>query len=279
MIPSDFIYIRPDSLAEAVEAWRQMEADGKTALYYGGGSEIITMARAGDILPDAVIDVKRIPDCLFIEKDGEGLSLGAASTLNDVKETKRFPLLGLACGRIADHTNQCRITLGGNLCGTIIYRETSLPLLLSDARVTLFAPEGPREAAFADVFDGRMKLSPGELLVRVHIPEWALSARHAHVKKTTNEKIDYPLVNVTALFFEDRLRAAFSGVCAQPFRSIEIEDVLNDRAAGAASRAKKAAALLPQEALADVEGSGAYRRFVLEHTLLTLLEDWENGQI
>ena len=49
MIPFDFIYCRPDSLKEASDVYIQLRNEGKTAVYYAGGSEIITMCRSGSI--------------------------------------------------------------------------------------------------------------------------------------------------------------------------------------------------------------------------------------
>ncbi len=279
MIPFNFSYCRPASLEEAVSAYRALHEEGKNPVYYGGGSEIITLCRAGSIRPGAVIDVKQIPTCQNLVKDGKMLRVGAACTLNQIKESKLFPLLGLCCGRIADHTNQCRITLGGNLNGSIIYRETSLPLLLSDAELTLFGPGGERTLPFREVFSGRLLLQPGELMVEAHIPDWALHARHAHIKRTTNEKIDYPLLSLAALWKEGVLRVAISGVCARPFRSKALEALLNDSSLSPAERAEGAAALLPEAPCADVEGSGKYRVFVLKNTLSTLLEDLEHGAL
>lgn len=277
MIPFNFIYCRPDTIGEAYEAFFRLWAEGKNPAYYSGGSETITMCRAGNIQPGAVIDLKSIPECSLVFADQDGLSIGSACTLNQIKESNLFPLLSLACGRIADHTNQCRITLGGNLCGTIIYRETSLALLLSDASLTLLGGEGLRTVPFEHVFQGRMQLSPGELVVRAHIPGWALTAPHYHVKRTANEKIDYPLVSMAAIWKDGRLRAAFSGVCAYPFRSAEMEDILNDRARSPSARAEQAAGRLPEPARSDVGGSGAYRKFVLTNMLRALLEESKDG--
>ncbi len=279
MIPFDFVYCRPESLTEAAQVYAQGRAAGLNPFYYGGGSEIITMSRAGDIRPGLVIDVKAIPDCRTLGMDGETLALGAARTLNEIKESKLFPLLGTACGRVADHTNQCRITLGGNLCGTIIYRETALPLLLADAQVVLHGPEGRRAVPLAAVFGRRMQLRAGELVVELRAPAWALSAPYAHIKKTAQEKIDYPLVNVTALRAPEGLRAAFSGVCAFPFRSAAVERVLNDAALSPAQRAEAAAEALPAPVHGDVEDSAAYRRFVFQNTLRKLLEEWEHAAL
>lgn len=279
MIPFDFAYFQPDSPYEAANTFSLLQSQGKSAVYYAGGSEIITMCRAGSIRPDAVIDIKNIPECKSLSVDGKILKIGSACTLNQIGVSKLFPLLTLACGRIADHTNQCRITLGGNLCGTIIYRETSLPLLLSEAHVTLWGPQGGRTAPFQSVFEGRMQMKPGEMVVEIQVPVWALSVRYAHIKQTANEKIDYPLVSVAAIWKENRLRVALSGVCSYPFRSAKMEAALNDRARPIDERVRTACNLLPQQAHDDAEGSGQYRLFVLNHTLQQLLEDWENGAI
>jgi xanthine dehydrogenase FAD-binding subunit len=279
MIPFDFIYLRPDTLSEAYEAFRRLQSEGKNPFYYGGGSEIITMARTESIKPGAIIDIKKIPELRLLGADHEGFRAGAACTLNQIKESGLFPLLTLACGRIADHTNQCRITLGGNICGTIIYREASLPLFLSDAAVTLFGREGLKILPFESAFRGRMRLEKGELAVGFHVPAWALEAKHFHVKKTAGEKIDYPLVSMSALVKDGFLRAAFSGICSYPFRSGPIEAVLNDSSLSSAERADRAVNLLPKPPHDDVEGSGQYRAFVFKNMVETLLEEMEHGQV
>lgn len=59
MIPFDFEYRRPASVAEAAAAFRQLEAAGREPLWYGGGTEIITLARLGQLRPGAVIAAQR----------------------------------------------------------------------------------------------------------------------------------------------------------------------------------------------------------------------------
>lgn len=279
MICFDFVYCRPSTLKEAADACVQLQKENKSPLYYGGGSEIITMCRVGAIRPSAVIDIKNIPECNRLSSDGERIHIGAACTLNQIKSSGLFPLLALACGRIADHTNQNRITLGGNLCGSIIYRETSLPLLASDAEVTLFGPRGERTIPLCGVFNGKLCPADGEFAVQVHVPAWAANTPHFHVKKTACEKIDYPLVSVAALAKDNFLRVAFSGVCPAPFRSAQIEQTLNNRALPISGRAKKALSQLPAPPHTDTEASGEYRAFVLENTLKEILEKWENDKI
>ena len=160
-----------------------------------------------------------------------------------------------------------------------MYRETSLPLFLSEASVSIFGSQGLRTVPFQRVFHGRMRLNPGEFVVQVHVPGWALKAPMFHVKHTTNEKIDYPVVTAAALWKDGNMRVAFSGLCSYPFRSAKIEEVLNDWSQPISARADRAAKLLPEEPYTGVEASGEYRLFVLRNVLQALLEDWANGKI
>ena len=117
------------------------------------------------------------------------------------------------------------------------------------------------------------------MVTQIHVPLWALQAPYFHIKKTAQEKIDYPLVNVTAVCKDGKFRFAFSGLCKFPFRSMEIEQVLNDRTVSVEARVDAIPRLLPQPAHTDVEGSGAYQVFVLKNTLRNLLEEIEHGGV
>ena len=65
MVPFDFAYYRPQSIAEATALFAALERDGKRPLYYGGGTEIITLSRLNLVRTAAVIDIKSIPECRF----------------------------------------------------------------------------------------------------------------------------------------------------------------------------------------------------------------------
>lgn len=271
MIPFDFAYYRPESLQQAINVYQEYETRGQQAMYYAGGSEIITMCRVGNIHPKAVIDIKNIPECKVLYQDNDYLHIGSVCTLHQISKSNLFPLLKLCCGRIADHTNQCRITIGGNICGSIIYRETCLALLLCDAEITIFGKDGFRRVRFDSAFHQTLQLQSGELLVSIHIPTWALTARHAHLKKTTNEKIDYPLLTAAALWKDSQIRIAFSGLYDYPVRSVEIENALNNSSLLVPQRIQEAIRCAGQ-VRNDVEASAPYRLFVLQHTLEEMME-------
>jgi len=272
MIPFDFVYYKPDTLQEAVDAYRDAYARGLKPLYYGGGTEIISMGRVNSIRTGAVIDTKDIPECGALSVGNDMIVIGAGVTLSRIHESGCFQLLGHAVGRIADHTTQCKITLGGNICGTIHYRESVLPLLIADSTVILYGPEGFREVPIRDVFDRRIKLNHGEMIAQVLVDKIYASLPYVHVKKAPIEKIGYPLVTVCALKQNGRISAAFSGICPFPFRSREMEEALNDNSLTDVKKAAAALKCLPAQPLADESAGGDYRKFILHNTLMQTLE-------
>ncbi|NBD24300.1 FAD binding domain-containing protein [Paenibacillus glycinis] len=275
MISFDFEYFKPATVEEAVRAFWQAEARGKAPIYYGGGTEIITMARLDQLRPGAVIDIKGLPECNDMRFRGEQLAIGAARTLTDVEETPLFPLLADTVRDVADHTNRNKITVGGNLCGRFFYREVLLPFLLVDSLVVLAGPKGMRTVPVHQVLNGAPSLARGELLVQVLSDRRYFGLPYVTVKKTKMERIDYPLVRIAALRTEQGIRMAFSGVSDIPFRSLRIEAILNDATLSLAERIDRVIATWPVPILNDIIGSAAYRAFVLRNTLrdtMTALE-------
>ncbi|MBE6822894.1 MAG: xanthine dehydrogenase [Ruminococcaceae bacterium] len=272
MIPFDFEYYRPDTMQEATDIFRQLESEGKTPVYYSGGTELISMARVGNVIFDAAIDIKNIPECRVLEYDQDNnLVLGSALTLSEITESNQFPLLGKTAGRIADHTVQCKITLGGNLASTIIYRETVLPLLTADSRAVVASHDGLREYPINEIFNQRLNLEKGSFLVKIVTNRGFAESPYFHIKKTKNEKIDYPLLTTAGIKVGGMLRIAFSGLCSYPFRSMQIENILNGTGSFE-ERADKIADTVSENILNDTSGSSEYRKFVLKNTIINVLE-------
>ncbi len=264
MLAYDFDYYLPDSLQEAMDIYTFVQDQGKKPFYYGGGTEIISMSRVFNIRADAVIDIKNIPDCSGIGTDGSRLIFGAASTLSAIQEADLFPLLSLAASRVADHTIQCKLTLGGNLAGSIIYHETLLPLLLSDSIIKIFGPMGSRSVPIVDELSNGKKLAPGELIVKVSVDKQITNLSYFHIKKSKTEKIGYPLISLCALYQDGELCLAASGLCEYPFR------FNNTRVNGnqsAADISEQLAAEIPAPVINNMEGSANYRLFIFKKTV------------
>ncbi|TDF98022.1 FAD binding domain-containing protein [Paenibacillus piri] len=267
MIPFDFDYYKPSTVRKAVELFQHLQARGKKPLYFSGGTEIITWARRNSIQPGAVIDLKYIPECGVIEFQKDILILGSCVPLTVLSATNPFPLLSETAQGVADQTARNQITLGGNICGKIHYREAVLPLLLADSRMVLAGAKGIREASIHDIFLRQIRLESGEFLVQIMTDREYVSSPFVHYKKRQIGGVGYPLVTMAALKKNNRIRAAYSGVCAFPFRSVPMEQSLNDTTIPIAERIEQAAGRLPAPVLTDAEGSAAYREYVLKQTM------------
>ncbi len=271
MIAVDFAYRRPDTLAGAYELFSDLARRGENPFYLGGGTEIVTGTRTGLFTPSSVIDVKAISDLRALAVHDGRLILGAGLSLREILAKDPWPLLSHILSRIADHSVRTQITLGGNLVGSIPYREAVLPFLLTESAVRLYGSGGDRWVPLAHVFtDGSLRLAAGELLVALSVPEAVTRLGGVACKKTRFDWVDYPLVTVAARRQPGRRipALAVSGLTSGPFRALRVEDALLH--AGPAEIPLRE--LLPEAPLDDRHGSSAYREFVFRNTLEDVLE-------
>ncbi|TWM30307.1 Nicotinate dehydrogenase FAD-subunit [Bacillus paralicheniformis] len=279
MIQFDFEYYRPQSAQEAVKLFQSLEREGKKPAYCSGGTEHLTPGRLNVIHTNAVIDIKDIPECRTLQFERHHLALGSALTLTEITENGGFPLLSKAVREVADHTARNKITLGGNICGQIFYREAVLPFLLTDSKVVTIGDEGEKRYLIHDVFDQQLKLNKGEILISLLIEERYLHQPFASIKVRQQWDTGYPLATISALEINGRVRCAFSGVCPFPFRSAEVESALNDEALPVDQRVEEAISRFPGPVLDDAQGSAEYRKFVIKHTLFDILGMLKKGPL
>lgn len=278
MIPFDFAYYLPATIKEAVDAYSTLEQEGKNPMFLGGGSEIITLGRLGQLRTGAVIDLKQIPECRALQMEGECLVLGAGLTLNQIAEINPFPLLTQVGGRVADHTARCTISLGGNICSSFMYREGVLAFLVTDAEAICAGSQGLRIISMVELFRKHLRLKPDEFLVQLRVPAGALTLPQRGVKKTKGSRINYPLVSCAFLKQDGRLRVAVSGLCAFPFREESLEACLNDGCLGVEKRIDDCLNHLPGAVVDDAEGSAEYRLFVFKNTLKEAFNYFDEGE-
>ncbi len=268
MIPFTFSYWQPQTLKEAADAYMACEGRGEKPLYYGGGTEIITMGRVNSLKFGAVIDLKAIPELSGLNREGDRLILGAAETLNSIARWNAFPLLTKCCSRVADHTAQCKITLGGNIAGTIIYREAVLALLLAGATAELYGPQGARAVKLSTLFSPKLALMPGEFFVRFSLDAGKAGLPFVHAKHVDSEKIGYPLFTLAAVREKGVMKAAVSGLFPYP---VLLEFPAANTEPDPALLERQFHDQLPGQPLSDVLGSGEYRLFRLKEALCDMM--------
>lgn len=276
----DFDYVRARTTTDALHSFGAVEEQGRLPLYFAGGTEIITLSRLHQVNPDVVIDVKKVPALHEVTVMGDHLLIASAVTLTQLTNSsliqREFPLLASTVAEIADRTARNKITFGGNLCGQIFYREAILPLLLCDTRLKIAGPkEGmTREVELWKVFRRSIHLQPGEVLMSTSTPRASRCAPFFHRKRRKAGRVGYPIVTVAAIPVQGKIRVAYSGVCAFPFRSTVMERELNRPGLPPQERVNRAIEWIPkEEVLNDFEASRSYRLAVLADTLLQALEE------
>jgi CO/xanthine dehydrogenase FAD-binding subunit len=272
MLPFDFDYYKPVTLKEAVELYQTLDRQRTQPMFISGGTELITLGRINLAYTEAVIDLKDIAECKVMQMSGEYLVLGSTLTLTKIEEANLFPLLTQTASEVADHTSRGKITLGGNICAQIFYRETVLPFLLADSQVVIIGPEGIKVVLINDIFREQLLLKRGEFLIQIATERQFLEAPFVSIKRRQQWDTGYPLITVAALKKDNEIRLALSGLCPFPFRSKSIEKALNNRDIPVSERVSRALEELPGPILDDVEGSADYRRFVLRNLLLDVVE-------
>lgn len=268
MIAFNFDYYLPSSINEAVNLFQELDRENGKPVYYGGGTEIITFARKNDLHMGAVIDLKGIPEAKALYEEEDKIVIGAAVTLTAAEEASFFPLLTKTSGFAADHTSRDKITFCGNICGRIIYKEAILTPLITNAHVLIAGKYGVRTEDINKIFDQKLKLEKGELLLQIILDRSCGELPYYAVKKTKLSRVAYPLLSMAAVKKGNKMRYAFSGVCSFPFRSNSMEECLSNTSLDPEKRVEKALKYIPGSILSNAEGSSEYRKFVLKNTLL-----------
>lgn len=273
MIAYDFEYYRPKTYIEAIELFGQKTIEVKNPTYFSGGTETITYARKGLINTGAVIDLKEIPECLEFSEDGAKIIYGAALSLNEIVEKTSFTLMANVINKIADHTVRNRLSLGGNICGRLFYREAILPLLVSEATAVVAGRNGIKKVPILDFFNKRVNLKDGEILLQIEIDKKYISKLNVNKRKEKQGEIDYPLFHIVALKEDENIRFAFSGICSYPFRSSEMENFLNDQSKKYEERVNYAVENLPSSIRNDIYAPNEFRKYLFKNALIkTLIE-------
>ena len=113
-----FKYVQPKNLSDAAGI---SEKEGDAAVLFAGGTDVLELIKNDIISPSKVINLKSIPGLDKIEyADGEGLIIGALTTLNEIAEhpviMKKFAVLSEAAKEVASPQLRNVGTIGGNIC-------------------------------------------------------------------------------------------------------------------------------------------------------------------
>lgn len=269
----NFEYIDPKTVSEAISVLGQQNG---TVKVLAGGTDLFLRMRHRALMPDVVVDLKRIPELAVLRySDQEGLLIGSTVTHGavaaDAAVRQHYGALAAATNWVGSPQTRHRGTVVGNICNASPAADTAPALLAYRAMVVIAGPAGSREVPI-DVFfqgPGRTALGAAEIVTAVKLPPLQGTAGWGYLRRTRTV-IDIALVSACVVM------QASNGVCSDisvglgavgptPLRSSQAEAALRGQcptAALVAAAAQRAAA--DAHPISDVRCSAAYRKEMVE---------------
>lgn len=268
MIPVDFAYARPGSLADTLAV-----LDGNPgARLLAGGQSLLTQLKTRTVAPDVVVDIGGLDELRAIRLEDDRLVIGAmvtmASLTRDAAVARAVPILPLVLRHVADVQVRNRGTLGGSLAYADPSGDLAGAAIASGASVRLASSAGEREVPVAELYTGpfRTVLRAGEVLTAVSLPR--RDGARASYGAVARRPADPTLAGVAVVADVDggtvtELAIGLVGLGDRPLPAPRTAAAVRGRPLGdetiAAARAELDAEIAPLDSTA---GSADYRRAV-----------------
>ncbi len=266
MIPTQFDYLAPTSVEEALAA---LAEHGDDAKILAGGQSLLPVLRMRLNAPEVVIDLNRIDSLRGIRDDGDAIVIGAM-TLHSVVEhdplvAEHANLIHQAVEHLADVQIRHRGTFGGALAHADPAGDLGAPALALGAQFVIQGPNGTRTVDADDFFVDLFETAIGddEILTEVRVPKhtgWG-----AHYEKFVRVAHQWPIVAIAATVKTDggtitEARVGMTNMGSTPLRARSVEAALTGQpATDEAVRAAAASAAEGANPPSDLNGDSAYR--------------------
>ncbi|MEP1934399.1 MAG: xanthine dehydrogenase family protein subunit M [Roseibium sp.] len=267
MIPGEFEYHRPSSVAEAVAI---LVKHGDEARPLSGGHSLIPMMKLRMAAPEHLVDLGNIADLKGIREDGDVVVIGAMTTQHDLIVSdllaSKLPIIRETSELIADPQIRYLGTLGGNVANGDPGNDMPALMQCLDAQYVLTGPDGDREVAARDFYEAAYftALAPEEILTAVRIP--TPPAGHGYAYEKLKRKVgDYATAAAAVVLTMSgntvaSCSIALTNVSDTPLYASDANDILTGSSldADTIKRAVAAAEAITEPA-SDGRGPAEYR--------------------
>ena len=205
MKPAPFEYHIPDSIEETLDL---LQEHGDDAKILAGGQSLVPAMNFRVVQPSVLIDLNRVGDLSYINKDEKGIRIGAMTRDRklefDPLIADWIPLLAEAVPFIAHPQIRNRGTIGGSIVHADPAAEMPVIMLALNARFKLQNSKGERWVGASDFFTGMFTtvLEPEEMLVEIELPRVTPNTGWSFME-VAPRKGDYALMGVAAQIILD----------------------------------------------------------------------------
>ena len=267
MIPAQFDYVAPTSIAGAITALGEAGEDAKIL---AGGQSLIPVLRLRRAFPTVLVDLGRVDELRGVSEDGSSIVIGAMTRHSDVLEDPLVQqyagLLVEATATVADPAVRHRGTFGGALAHADPAGDLAAVALALDAELVAEGPAGRRTIAAKDFFLDYLEtaLSPDEILTAVRIPKLEGSWGYRY-EKFNRVAQAWAIVGVAAAVRMDggsvaEARIGLTNMGSVPVRASAVEAALAGASDLAAVRAAAQSAADGTNPPSDLGAQADYRQ-------------------
>jgi len=258
VIPAQFDYVRAESAEEAISLIGQ---HGDEAKFIAGGHSLLPLMKLRLAQPTVLVDIGRLSDLSYIRDAGDHIAIGAMTRHMDVENSdmlkEHAPLLAHAAGHVGDPQVRHRGTIGGSIAHSDSASDLPATTLAMGATYVAQGPNGTREIAAGDFFEGFLTtaLAPDELLTEIRVPK--MGGAGWSFQKFNRRAQDWAIVGVAAWRNGTESGVGLVNMGSVPILATSVSAAI---AGGASIEDAAAEAAAEADPTADLNASVEYRQ-------------------
>jgi carbon-monoxide dehydrogenase medium subunit len=204
-------YEAPETIEAAVKLLAGTKGLGRVL---AGGTDLLVQMRSNMVVPDMVVDIKKIPGMRKIATEKGGFRIGAAVSGAELDEHPKFaqvwPGVMEAFDLIGSTQIQGRCTMVGNLCNASPAADSVPALVAAGATATIVGPRRKREIPVEKVpaGPGKTSLAKGEIITSIFLPKRPPRSGDAYLRFIPRTEMDIAVVGAAVSLTLDK-----AGVC------------------------------------------------------------------
>lgn len=271
MIPAAFDYVRAESAEHAISLIGQ---HGEDAKFIAGGHSLLPMMKLRMAQPSVLVDIGRLADLSYIRDAGDHIAIGALTRHMDVEKSpvlaEHVPLLAHAAGHVGDPQVRHRGTIGGSIAHSDSASDLPATTLALGATYVAQGPNGTREIAAADFFQGffTTSLEPDEMLTEIRVPK--MNGAGWSFQKFNRRAQDWAIVGVAAWRRGNESGVGLVNMGSTPVLATSVASAISSGASVADAAELAAADADPQK---DLNASVEYRVHLAKVLVRRALEE------
>ncbi len=271
MIPAAFDYVRAESAEHAISLIGQ---HGEDAKFIAGGHSLLPMMKLRMAQPSVLVDIGRLADLSYIRDAGDHIAIGALTRHMDVETSsvlaEHVPLLAHAASHVGDPQVRHRGTIGGSIAHSDSASDLPATTLALGATYIAQGPNGTREIAAADFFQGffTTSLAPDEMLTEIRVPK--MNGAGWSFQKFNRRAQDWAIVGVAAWRRGNDSGVGLVNMGSTPVLATSVASAISSGASVADAAELAAADADPQK---DLNASVEYRVHLAKVLVRRALEE------